>query len=522
MIKNEIDIKYWFVPLIILAAGFVHSFWPTIHGLSQQLLNNDDFSHGLIILPVSLYIVWEKRKEIAAVDIRTDWRALSLLLFSVCLFAIGELGAELFTTRVSLILMLISAIWLLYGFELVKVIRFPLIYLFFMLPLPGFIYRNITFPLQLLSSTWAVEILQSLGITAYREGNVIDMGFSQFQVVEACNGLRFILPLFSLGVLFAFWWSKDKVLWKRLLLIFASIPIAILSNVIRIAGTGIISMYWGVEAAQGFFHDFSGWVVFMLCFGLYALLNVLLGVLPGKVKPRRDTKRKGREDNGSRPFRRLQWQSVLAAVGLIVLAPIAVSHTGSVPPKPLKKPLVHFPLQYENWKGQVTTMDELIWERVGGQDYVQVNYEKNGTVPVNFYTAYYEYQRKAGDFIHSPKLCLPGGGWFIEENHVRKLNVEDVKDVYGGKIAFNELVISKDNHRQLVYYWYQGRGRNFTSEYLAKFYMIWDGIFRRRTDGALVRLVRPISPEETVSDARQILDEFVRFTSSELETYFPS
>ncbi len=519
----KLNRKHWYVPLAVVIVAIVFSYWDTIHTLVRQWMNNDDFSHGLLVVPISLYLIWEKRNQLADMPMGTDWRAIPVLMAAILLFIVGELGAELFTTRVSLIVMLISTIWLLYGYDLVKAIRFPLLFLFLMLPLPGFIYRNITFPLQLLSSACSVKILHLLGITAYREGNVIDMGFSQFQVVEACNGLRFILPLFTLGVLFAFWWSKDKTWWKRIVLILASIPIAIASNIIRIAGTGIVSMYWGVEAAQGFFHDFSGWVVFMICFGFYALLNLGLGYLPGKGSAlSRDPRADAVSPTISTGRRQFQWQAILVALSLIFITPVVVAHLGSVPPKPLKKKLDAFPLQCNGYTGKTAEMETTIWERVGGQDYVQVNYAKSGDIPVNFYTAYYEYQRKAGDFVHSPKLCLPGAGWFIEKSHVREVAIDKGKPIYGGKIALNELVISKGNQRQLVYYWYQGRGRNFTSEYMAKFYMVWDGIFRRRTDGALVRLVRSIAPEETVEEARAVLDDFVVFTSQELESYFPS
>jgi exosortase D (VPLPA-CTERM-specific) len=522
MLQRKIDTKYWYVPLAIVLAGLALAYGSVITILVHQWLNNDDFSHGLLIVPITLYLIWEKRAQLAEVEIRTDWRALPVLLVAVCIFIIGELGAELFTTRISMVVMLIASIWLIYGYEVIRVIRFPLLFLFMMLPLPGFIYRNITFPLQLISSTWSVAILHLLGISAYREGNVIDMGFTQFQVVEACNGLRFILPLLTLGVLFAFWWSKETSLWKRVVLIVASVPIAILANVLRIAGTGIISMVWGTEAAEGFFHGFSGWVVFMLCFGFYALLNMGLKFLPGKVPDGKPSASGSTVKKKASIRRQLSWSSVAVMAVILIATPLAVSPLGSVPARPLQQPLEAFPLQYESWSGKTSQMDESIWNQVGGQDYIEVNYITSGEQPVNFYTAYYEYQRKAGDFVHSPKLCLPGAGWFIEKSNVREVRHNGDPSLYDGQIVFNEMVISKSNHRQLVYYWYQGRGRNFTNEYMAKFYMVWDGIFRRRTDGALVRLVRSIAPGETVEHARQVLDEFVVFTSQKLEEYLPS
>lgn len=522
MLHKEIEVKYWYLPLVIVLSGIVYSYWPTIFALVKQWLNNDDFSHGILVVPMSIYLIWEKRRQLAAADIQPDWRAFPVLILAICIFIVGELGAELFTTRVSMIVMLIAVIWMLYGYAVIKIIRFPLLFLFLMLPLPGFIYRNITFPLQLISSTWSTSLLHLLEISAYREGNVIDMGFTQFQVVEACNGLRFILPLLTLGVMFAFWWNKEISWWQRIVLITAAIPIAILANVIRIAGTGIISMHWGTEAAEGFFHGFSGWAVFMLCFMFYVMLNYGLKLLPSKRNNNRDDAFDLLQSTERFPQHRIRWQPIAAATSVILITPLVVSYLGHVPPKPLQKPLTEFPLQYGSYNGKTSKMEELIWEQVGGQAYVQINYFNNGGLPINFYTAYYEYQRKAGDFVHSPKLCLPGAGWYIEKNHVREVELNNDQLIYDGKILFNELVISKSGHRQLVYYWYQGRGRNFTNEYLAKFYMVWDGIFRRRTDGALVRLVRSVGSNETIADARGILDEFLIYTSITLEEFLPS
>ncbi len=317
--KNRVlNNQLWWLPGFMVLSCLVISCWPTIEILAKQWISNEDYSHGILIVPISAYLIWEKRKVLKTVNVGSDWRALPLMIFSIMVFIVGELGAELFTTRASMLILVIASIWLLYGAQVVKVLRFPLAFLFLMLPLPGFIYRNLTFPLQIFSSTWAVKLLQFLGISSYREGNVIDMGFTQFQVVEACNGLRFILPLFTLGVLFAF--LGQRSIWK---------------------------------------------------------------------------------------------QSVLILATILATTPL-VNYLGHVPPKALEKSLQTFPVKFNGWSGKMSKIDDKIWEQVGGQEYVVIDYFKKDQNPVNFYIAFYEYQRKAGDFIHSPKLCLPGSGWFIE------------------------------------------------------------------------------------------------------------
>lgn len=495
----------------IMILLLVFSYWEPIQNMAEQWIHNDDFSHGLLIIPISVFLVWEKRKLLTLDRMGTDWRALPLLFAAIAIYAIGELGAELFTVRMSLIIFFIGALWLLFGLHLIKTLRFPLIFLFLMLPLPGLVYRNLTFPLQIISSKWSVAFLNMIGVLAYREGNVIDLGFSQLQVVEACNGLRFILPLFTIGVLFAFW--KKKSLWKRISLISITIPIAILANIFRISGTGVLSNYFGKDAAEGFFHSFSGWVVFMASFLIFFAFNKLIDLIPNFKEKSKVKNIANIESSQNRitvklrntPFNR--YGPIAMIMFMIAATPFLVNVAGNVAPQKLKQPLGNFPLVLDDRVGQGQTMDAEMWDKVGGQDYFLANYENQEAAPINAYVAYYEYQRKGGDFIHSPRLCLPGAGWFISLNHERRIEDLDKKRL-SGVLKFNELLVRKGEDARLVYFWYQGRNRNFTSEWAAKFYMVWDGIWKRRTDGALVRLVMPLSPGEQLDSARTTMDTF--------------
>lgn len=515
--KNGNPLTSWWLPGVVLVGCLAVVYWPIIEGLVHQWLNNQDYSHGPFILPVAAYLAWRKREELQKVGYRHDWRAVSVLLLAMVIYILGELGAELFTTRLSMLVFLVGFVWLLFGLDVIRVLGFPLAFLFLMLPLPGFIYRNVTFPLQLISSRWSVEILQGLGITAFRQGNVIDLYFMVLQVAEACSGLRYIIPLFALGVLFSYF--LQNVLWKRIVLILATIPISIVANVFRIAGTGIIGLYWGEEAAQGFFHSFSGWLVFLVCLGLFAVVNLVLKFLPDLSSRKKSDKASDLPDVPSR--KGMNWGLVALGAVIVLSTPAVVGSLGDVPPVPLEKELKGFPLTFRGYTGAPQTMDPDIWERVGAQEYILINYEKASAQPVNFYVAYYEYQKKGGDFVHSPRLCLPGAGWSIEENRVRHLAPPDVMEGGLSSLELNELVITRGGARQLVYFWYQGRGRNFTNEFAAKFYMVWDGLFRRRTDGALVRVVMPLSEDQSVEEARKITDPFALAVSEELRGYLP-
>ncbi|MFH0725711.1 MAG: VPLPA-CTERM-specific exosortase XrtD [Pseudomonadota bacterium] len=515
----QIDIetrRYWWAGFSVLVLLIFYAHWHIITALYQQWMGNEDFSHGLLIMPISLYFIWKKRAALSCAEIETDWRALLLIVVAIATHVIGELGADVFTNRLSVLLLLIGCVWLSFGFAVIKILKFPLAFLFLMLPLPGFLYRNITFPLQLLSSRLSVDILNIFGVLAYREGNVIDMGFTQFEVAQACNGIRFIMPLLTVGILFAFF--RRRAWWERLLLVCVTIPLAIFANVLRIAGTGFLSTFWGQKVAEGFFHSFSGWAVFMCCFGLFLLVDQSLSRLSG-------SKREASETLNSHPIQKkgmvLKIIPITIAFSLILSANLIVDNLGSVNPVPLKKALANFPISLNGWQGSTDRMDPKIWDRVGAQDYIIINYQLDGYTPVAFYTAYYEYQRKLGDFVHSPKLCLPGDGWYIHQSRVRELNDDQTTGKRGETLRFNELVVEKNDIRQLVYYWYQGRGRNFTSEYSAKFFLAFDGVFRRRTDGALVRLITPVLSDGSVEKARKTLDGFALTVSKELEGYLP-
>jgi exosortase D (VPLPA-CTERM-specific) len=510
------------IPGVLCAAALGISYFPVIEGLVTQWLEDElvrgdfsrgDFSHGLIIAPIALLLGLQKRDQLRLVRVRSDWRAMPLLALAPVLCVLGELGAEIFTVRISLILFIIGATWLLYGPEVLKVLRFPLAFLFLMVPIPGLIYRSVTFPLQILCSRLSVEALHMGGISAFREGNVIDLGPLTLQIAEACSGLRFIFPLLTMGFIFAY--TGKKPLWKKLLLVAAAIPIALLANVFRITGTGLASLSWSPEAAQGFFHIFSGWVAFMLCFSFFLLLNLLLARLPGRPswEPKGPALASRSVAKGS-----VSMIASVTAIALALATPVLGSTLGSASPIPLRKPLAAFPAELAGWTGERTAMDHEIWKLVGGQDYAMLDYRKPGLNPVNFYVAYYEHQRKAGGFAHSPRFCMPGAGWFVEENRERRLVVASNTR---SELNFNELVAEKNGEKQLVYFWYQGRGRNFTSEYAAKFYMVWDGLWRRRTDGALVRLMSPLEPGQGIDRTREAMDAFALAAFCALDAHLP-
>jgi len=506
----------WWLPAGLVLVCLTTSYWSTVQVMIHQWINDQDYSHGILVPFIVAYLIWQKREALKKANVHPDWRAIPLMLVAIAFFVVGEMAAELFTTRFSMLIFIFGLTWFLFGLQVLKVLLFPLAFLVLMIPLPKLIHRELTFPLQLSSSKGAVNILHLLGISAYREGNIIDVGFMQLQVVEACNGLRYILPLLTLGVLFAYF--GQRIFWKRFILVCSTIPVAIFSNILRISGTGVIGLYWGNDAAEGFFHSFSGWVVFMVSIGLFALINLGLKMVPDWYQPKK--KNRTNEAHGV-TSKCITWSSMVAAFVIVIVSPFIVNQIRQVPPVPIRKPLSAFPLNFEGWKGKRSKMDPKMWKAVGAQDYVLINYYKDGKGPINFYVSYYEFTENPGDLVHTPKMCLPGAGWVIKENRVRRIKGQKSTSEMLPDLMVNEMVVKKGDMTQLTYFWYQGRGRYFTSEFVAKFYRVWDGIFRRRTDGAAVRMITFLGFEQNLEKARQFMDPLAMAAYHELEQYIP-
>ena len=237
-----------------------------------------DFSHGFLIPIVSFYFVYERRKQLFALSSSTAWRGFGLIIFGILLFLLGNLATEYFTMRFSMLVVLGGIILFLLGKEFYKSLLFPLVFLIFMIPIPSVLMDRITFPMQLFASKVAARSLYLFGIPVLREGNIIQMANTSLEVAEACSGIRSLISLLALSVVFAF--LSQKTTLKRVLLILSTFPIAIIANAARVTGTGILAHHYGDKVAQGFFHGFSGWILFVVAF----ICLFIVGSLLSRVK----------------------------------------------------------------------------------------------------------------------------------------------------------------------------------------------------------------------------------------------
>ena len=259
----------WFGALIIIA------FFPTWQHLVAQWSTDEDVGHGFFVPVVAGYIAWTRREELLALDLRPSWWGVPIMLWGVLQSIIGTLGVELFLQRTAILITLLGLLLVLGGTALVRALLFPLLLLPFMIPIPAVIYNQITFPLQLFASRVAEAVLNMIGIPVIRDGNVLELASQRLSVAEACSGIRSLLSLSFLSLVYAYFF--DKKVWMRWALLIGVVPIAILANAGRVTTTGILSEEVSPELAHGFFHSLEGWIVFLIAFvmllGLHAAIN---------------------------------------------------------------------------------------------------------------------------------------------------------------------------------------------------------------------------------------------------------
>lgn len=528
----------WFKAAVylLLLAGVFH----TSHRVMVGWWSNEDYNYCYLIAPIVLYLIWEKRGELAATAARPSWAGLAPLGFGLFLFWLGELAGEYTTMYFGSWFVVVGLLLLHLGWPKLKVIWFPVVFIVAMFPPPNFFHINLTFQLKLLSSKIGVTLLQWYGMTAFREGNVIDLGFTQLQVVDACSGLRYLYPLIIMAILLSYFWKAAW--WKRVVLVVSAVPLTIVTNSFRIAATGILYEIWGPAVAEDFFHGFSGWFIFM--FGLVVLLLEIVvlsgfrwsGLIPTSVEKERarvvesrgevenadSLPARGSGDSRTRP-QRPGWKGVLQppqfVVAVLLLgATLAVAQTIEFREKVAPaKSFADFPVQVGEWAGKRDTMEEKFVNALHFSDYVIVDYV-NGGHAVNFYTAYYESQRK-GESIHSPETCLPGGGWEFRKAGRVELPVRDRR---GEPMRVNRALMEKGAARQLAYFWFPQRDRVLTNAWELKWYNFWDALTRQRTDGALVRLITPVYPNESVDDADRRLTAFTQEIVPVLNQFLPN
>jgi len=239
-----------------------------------------DFSHGFLEPIFAAYLVWDKREALLDTKVAPTWSGIAVVALGLAVLLLGVYGAELFLSRISLLILLAGLVLCFGGWELLKELRFVLLVLLLAIPIPSIIFNEITLPLQILASKLASALLPLFGVPVLREGNVIELPAMKLEVAEACSGIRSLVSLFTLSIFYGYF--LEKSFWRRALLALASIPIAIAANAVRILGTGLCVQYWDPDKAVGFFHEFSGWVMFLVSLGGLFIVHRIMCLFPAR------------------------------------------------------------------------------------------------------------------------------------------------------------------------------------------------------------------------------------------------
>lgn len=489
-------------------------FGPALEFMVATWRQVEEYSYGWFIPVIAAFLVWQRSDELRLRELRGSWWGLPVLALALLLGVVGNLSAVRMFSQYGFVLAIVGIVLAAVGGRGTRLLGVALAILVFMVPLPQFLLRELSHVLQLVSSQLGVLLIRAAGISVFLEGNVIDLGSYKLQVVEACNGLRYLFPLMVLGCLAAYFHRGPA--WHRVLLVASTVPLTVVINSLRIGLIGVTVEHWGVAMAEGLLHDLEGGFMFLLCMAGLALEMAVLTRLTGR--PWREAFAVDVPEpaprgvlRGTRPIGAPLW----AAAGLALLA---AAVTLTLPSRdhspPARDGFASLPLELEGgWSGRPDTLAPDVIATLALSDYALVNYRRGAEPWVNFYSAYYATQ-SGGESAHSPRTCIPGDGWAIVE-------IGEHAPADTGGLRVNRAVIQKGEHRHLVYYWFRQRGANYTDEWRVKWSILRDGVLRERSDGALVRLITPIAAAEGPAVAEQRLNAFVRTLGPLLPAHIP-
>lgn len=506
--------------LFFLGALGVVLFWSGLATIFSRWAAQPEYSHGYLIPIVSIYIVWERREEVIPYLNSGSWWGIPICVLSIIILTVGEISALFLIIHYAFLIFLLALSVVLIG-RGTHLTLVPISILIFAIPLPYIIEVLLTSKMQLLSSSVGVAIIRFFDIPVYLSGNIIDMGEFKLHVVEACSGLRYLFPLTCIGFLAAYFYSAPW--WKKTIIFVSTIPITIIMNSVRIALTGVLVENYGTEIAQGFLHDFEGWVVFIICMTILLVEIVVLEQLGNKRKLAMvfSLQQEGQGEKNQTHITILSKKNSLVQKSffamLLVCATIMLTFIDKREEHKINNTsFASFPLQLEQWQGRRQPLSKDIVDELQITDYLMVNYKESHAnhtdkgEQVNFYVAYYDSQRK-GVSPHSPKVCIPGGGWEIAEFNRTVVN----------NMPVNRALIRKGNESQLVYYWFVERGEVVANEYLKKWMLLRDAFKKNRTDGSLVRVVTPVLKHENIAESEARVAAFIAIAQPQLIRYLP-
>ena len=475
--------------------------------------NEGDNDYCFLIIPLFIYLCWDRRFN-GKTGFRFDvfewsWMGFVVLGAAAGFMVLGAVGAVESILYGGLYVALVGIVVLLYGYR-ARLLAFPLLILAFMVPLPPFINRTLTFNLKMAATTLSVKMLRLFEISVLQTGNIIDLGGDKLQVVDACSGLRYFVPLILMALLVGYFFNKG--LWRRLLLLAIVPPLSIVVNAFRIFVSGWLTVNGYRELAQSFFHDFSGWAVFMLAGAILVGISYLLRKI-GRSRPQPSI-----QDRGAYPGNgRFKPLALTAIVGLLfVLSGFTMRNVPTAANLPERARLEQFPMEIAQWRGTQQFLSQEIMKELWADDYVSALYRNPATAnTIQLLIPFYAVQG-AQNAAHAPQSCLLGSGFDLLRSKDRTVPVNG-----GGSLTVRTLLMKQGDTKILSSYFFFMRGRVITDPWVNKFYMMVDAFRDRRTDGALVRAELHMTPGQSEEEAFEVLSGFLKEVWGLLPEYVP-
>ena len=513
---------FWFLIAVVGAAVFFAD------GLDALFAawSLPEYSHGPLIPILSALLFLRQLKEYPPdPGPKTGrWVGVTVIVVSLMLATLGKLSNISDLVAYATILWVGGILLVSFGWTTGKHFWPPVLHLVYMLPLPGVIYYKMATWLQFVSSELGVWFLKLLAIPVFLDGNIIDLGITKLHVAEACSGLRYLFPILSFSYIFAVLYKGP--VWHKAVLLISAAPIAVVMNSVRIAIAGLIVQYWGLDWLEGFTHFFEGWVIFLACILiLFLLARVMLFFNARKMSLAEalDLETDGLMTQAARL--QLVQASPAMILSALLMAGATLGWEAGAPDRGAAEVEVErssfnlFPRQFGEWQrqGSPRALAPSVEEALAANDYLSVTMARSASGPtVEFFSAWYADQSKDG--VHSPEICLPGGGW-----EIAWLERTDIAATLGSETPFmiNRAIIQKGETRMMVYYWFDQKGRKIAWDMAAKFWLMMDGIRTGRTDGALVRLTTAIRQDETDAEAEARLASIVQDIVPVLPRFIP-
>lgn len=493
---------------IIVAAAIAFLFASVLVKLGRDWWTDENYSHGLLVPFIIAFIIWQERDRLKrAINEPAVLFGGAIVIVSLVMLLGGTVGAELFTQRIALVFAILGTVIYFFGPRVILLLAVPFALLLLAIPIPQIVFNRIAFPLQIWASQMAVWGIRLFEVPTLRKGNVIDIlprGATQtisLEVVEACSGIRSLMTLVTLALILSYFTRTDEKgklrfglfsgrdLGRTGLLMIAAVPIAVITNAARVSATGIFTYYYGKQAIESAWHEASGWLVYVVALALLIGLNYLVKRLIGR---RRDEA--GNAANEAVLV--IRKASALALIIALVAGGILVNwFANRTELSPERQPLTALSKTLGEWrqKGDPIKFEASIESVLKTTDYTMREYNLPDGRIANVYVGYYASQR-TGATYHSPQNCLPGAGWVMNDPQMIDITTAD-----GRAFRANRYIIQNGIYNEVMIYWYQGRGRVEASEYADKLNTVFDSVARRRTDGALVRIMTSVGNDESAA-----------------------